>query len=697
MKNETAPVFQNTNANKNQQILWILGGFILLSMIVFTTYSNAFKAVWIYDDFDFIVKNENIRMEKFTWEEIEKSFHGYRTNNTYYRPLTFLTFALNHYFHGYEIFGYHLVNIIIHIINSCLLLALMIKTLSLVYPEKSSVWVNRISAFIAASLWATSPLHIMAVTDVWQRTASLTALFYFTAFLFYIKGREAFLSNPSATFTHPGTRVLLYAAGSFSAFVLGLLSKENTAILPAAIIVYDIIIFQGGGWPALKRTLKFIVPVGIVIMAIGFIYRNPSSFLDYTKRTFTLWERLLTEGRILIFYISQIFFPAPSRLNLLHHVPVSTSIMSPVTTVLSIAGIIILLVLAFTCSKKYKLFSLAVFFYFLNHVVESTIIPIELIYEHRNYIPSLFIYLLVSAGIARVVFRADNQLIKSAVCILAGLCIFNQYHITHTRNMLFHDSHHLWQDVTLKSPGLSTAWINFGISFDNLSDADKKMASYLKALEVDTFNNANQKVALYINLGNVYLVHLADYDKAAYYYQKALSHKKSDKRAWLNLIKTRFIQKKYQMAGQTINHALKYAGNHGEFFIFKALKKVKQNAEPESVLEAVNIAREKGGEGQGLLLIEAEALRRSGKYSSAIRIHEQLLEELPASPAQLPSVLSLVELYKVTGQAEKLEKMIQYYRTVSQGKDMLTLYSLVEGGKAYELPDEVVQILQDTN
>ena len=113
----------------NQQTLWILSGFVLICLIVGITYSNAFKAVWIYDDFPTIVNNENIRMENLTGQEIRKSFNGRRNSdkNKFSRPLSYLTFALNYYFNGYEIFGYHFVNIIIHMINACLVLVLMVK------------------------------------------------------------------------------------------------------------------------------------------------------------------------------------------------------------------------------------------------------------------------------------------------------------------------------------------------------------------------------------------------------------------------------------------------------------------------------------------------------------------------------------------------------------------------------------------
>ena len=215
-------------------------------------------------------------------------------------------------------------------------------------------------------------------------------------------------------------------------------------MLPAAILTYDIIVFQGGGAVVFKRALKYTLPLGIVILGIACLYRNPVTLFDYSWREFTLLERGLTEPRILMFYISQIFFPAPSRMNLLHHVPVSSSLIDPVTTFLSVAGIMILVVPAVIFSHRYKLFSLAIFFYFINHALESTIIPLELIYEHRNYLPSLFIYLWAVSGIAGAVFKTNNQVFKCATCILAFLCVFAQYHITPTRSGLFIEPDRLW-------------------------------------------------------------------------------------------------------------------------------------------------------------------------------------------------------------------------------------------------------------
>lgn len=684
-----------TGSNKDLQRHWLPGGFVLLVVIVALTYANAFDAVWVYDDKPFITENKNIRMENFTWEEVRQSFNG--KGSSIFRPIGFFSFALNHYFHGYDIFGYHLVNIVIHIINTCLVFILLLKTLSLLYPKEASALWLRIASLTAAALWATSPLHIMAVTDIWQRVASLTALFYFAAFLFYIKAREVFNADSTAAARWPARKVWFYALGSIAAYALALLTKENTAVLPAAILAYDLIIFQGGGAAVFKRALKYALPVGIVILCIGFLYRSPASLLDYSWRDFTLVERALTQTRILWFYLSQIFYPVPSRLNMVHEVQVSTSLFLPLTTLFSIAGIAALLISAVVLSKHYKLFSLAVLLFFINHLVESSIIPLELIYEHRNYIPAVFIYLWATAGIAGMVCNSKSQAYKATICVLAAGWVFFQSNITHTRNTLFHDPVLLWTDVTKKSPGLSPAWMNLGIALDKASknNIPQTIACFETAIKLDNFNNNTQRLIALSNMGGLYNT-IGEHEKAAAILTKALEGNREYLQIRNKLIWTRFYQKKYSLAAETIDTAFEHvrgkkSTDSAYLYLFRALLQLKQAAAPELVLASIDQAREIAETNPQLAAgIEAEALRRKGHYSDAIRLYERLLGK---SPSNLTAILSLVELYQVTGQADKLAKIVQHYRSVSRGLDLISAYRKKEGAEPYELTDEAIKAL----
>ena len=167
--------------------------------------------------------------------------------------------------------------------------------------------------------------------------------------------------------------------------------------------------------------------------------------------------------------------------------------------------------------------------------------------------------------------------------------------------------------------------------------------------------------------------------------------KKFNVKSLLFLVKIRLLQKKFILADQALNSAFKYDNSNNALYIYGALLKLKLNAEPEIILEAVNRARTNTGPASEIRLIEAEALRRAGKSADAIRINEQLLEK---SPSGLGLIFSLIELYRTTGQAEKLAAMVQHYRDISRGKDLLTVYRQKEGLRPYKLSPVVTRMLE---
>lgn len=374
---------------KNKRVTVFL---LLLAILITLIYSNTFNASWHLDDLQNIVTNPHLKLTKLNISDIKKTFYGAHDAGQYrgeklYRPVTCLTFGLNWYVGQNNVTGYHIVNLIIHVLTaislfSCIMLLMKTPFVKTSPYRKDAYFI----AGLATVLWATNPIQTQAITYIVQRMASLSTLFYCLSLMFYVNAR---LEDHNIKKT-VGFLICIVL------FVLGILSKENAVLLPLSLILVEIIFFQNLKDPeVLKKILIFSLTGVFIILIVGafvFLDGNLFSILKFSNREFTPYQRLLTEFRVVIFYLSQIFYPIPSRLSIDHTFFVSTSLFSPMSTLFSLLFILTLIIIAFFNVKKRPILSFSILFYFLNHTIESTILNLELVFEHRNYLPSLFIF-----------------------------------------------------------------------------------------------------------------------------------------------------------------------------------------------------------------------------------------------------------------------------------------------------------------
>ena len=273
-----------------------------------------------------------------------------------------LSFALNWYAGQGNPFGYHLLNITIHATTAFIL---YLTTFSLLLTPKLTGRFGATDAhFIAllnAVLWAVNPIQIQAVTYIVERMAAMATMYYLLAIYFYAKGR---LSR------RPMIQVLFYL-GCLGSFLFALMSKENALILPASLCLVEFIFFQDAiGIKKIKTHLPALAVTGTALLIVLIILVKTGAlsvfFRGYANRPFTLVERLLTEPRIVLFYISQIFYPLPDRFSITHDVVVSTSLFSPWTTLPSILTILLLIGLGVSQINKRPIVAFAIIFFFFE-------------------------------------------------------------------------------------------------------------------------------------------------------------------------------------------------------------------------------------------------------------------------------------------------------------------------------------------
>lgn len=495
----------------------LLAPFFLLTVFVFLIYSNTFRSPWILDDFHNILKNSSVHLENLDgeslWKPIQPSFDGGRLD----RPLARLTFALNWFVGGKEIWGYHLVNISIHALCAFLLF-LTVRALHRTPRGGGGASDPYAASLIAAFFWAANPIQTQAVTYIVQRMAALAGLFYIFGLYCFIQGR----------LSRTPRRRCAWWCGCLVSFLLGVASKENAVFLPLAWVLAEMVFFQKDRpqWLALRSRLwpGILAVSAISITSVFLLTRwDALSLLNYDGRYFTLEERLMTQPRVLLFYLSQLFYPVPSRLSIEHDIAVSTSAFHPWSTLPSMVAVVLLIGLAVKQYRTWPYLSFGVLFFFLNHLIESSIIPLELVFEHRNYIPSMFLFVPLANGLWAFLDycrlrRRRLRPIFAAFIMLLICCIGAS---TYVRNMAWESSETLWTDAARKAPssGRALAYLAMiqsgfpgGIPMAlSLYEAALSGIKTNKQLEPEIFNNI---AALYYDSG--------DYNQAVRFWEKAL-------------------------------------------------------------------------------------------------------------------------------------------------------------------------------
>ena len=490
-----------------------------LAFILFLVYSNSLDCGWHLDDFHSITQNPHIQMKELTWKGLLKSLHSdLNYPEKLYRPIAGLTFALNFFISGTDPFSFHLVNLLIHWLSSVFLFLFLYQTLR--FPSFQGKYTgNAYSiALLATVLWAINPVQTQSVTYVVQRMTSLAGLFYIMSMFFYAKGRTA----------QDGKRRFLYGALCFTAFVLAFGSKENAALLPFSILLYEGIVVQADIVSWIKRNKTYVLTALALILALSvlYVYYRRGSFLsflnDYEERPFTLSQRLLTQPRVVLFYLSLIFYPLPGRLSIAHSYDISTSLFSPVSTLFAILSIVGAVVFAVLFSRRHRILSFCILFFLVNHLLESSVFPLELVFEHRNYIPSMVVFLPLAMGICLLIGRYENAPgMKSILAAFIVLSLVGLGHATYLRNFAWKSEQTLWADASMKAPDQFRPHHNLGVYYQHQGRLQEAVAEFEKALKSKEVNRRTEKVVTYYHLGRVYY-QLGDFHKAKGFYEQAL-------------------------------------------------------------------------------------------------------------------------------------------------------------------------------
>ena len=490
--------------------LFFIGTFVAVVVLI---YANTFQSPFVFDDLNYITKNDpHVHMTELSWAQLsEAAFEGKPHN----RPIANLSFAINHYFNGKDPTGYHVVNLAIHLLTALFLFLLIEKTLRLLPAAGGKARQNRFSgppdtntaispawiAFFAALLWAIHPVQTHAVTYIVQRMTSLAAMFYILSLLFYVQGRMTATAGRRK-------RGAAWFAGCAAAAVCAFATKQNTGTLPLFILLYEWYFFRDLRPVQSGRLVFGGLIAAAAFCAIAFVYLgfDPMERIlaAYGRRDFTLPQRIFTEWRVVAYYISLLVFPHPGRLNLDHDYPLSQAMFDPVMTAVSALMIIGLVTAALYTARRDRIVSFALLWFAGNLVIESSVIGIEIIFEHRLYLPSMMMALLAVRVFARYMpARWPAGVPKTAPLVIAAvvLCLW-----TWQRNQVWATDVAFWRDCTKKSPEKARPLYNLAFSLQNRGEYAAAVRYYRRALR-------EPNPAAYYNMG-LALNNLGHYEEA---------------------------------------------------------------------------------------------------------------------------------------------------------------------------------------
>ena len=369
--------------------------FLLLVLAVAAVYLPGRGGGFAFDDFPNIVDNAAVHVTG--WDRHAWMAAVFSSNSGVgHRPLAMATFALNHVFTGLDPVPMKLVNIAIHALNACLVLGLLRALLGLCVPAidgRRREW----SARFAAAAWALHPINLMAVLFVVQRMESLCHAFVFAGLWLYLLGRRRQLAGEAGG----GWRIL---AGIVGGTFLGALCKESAVLLPlyAACIELCLLGFRKPGRPGAKADRWLLAFFGIVLvlpalLGSAWLLSRALAPHAFARRDFTLVERLLTEGRVVLDYLRWNLFPTLRQFGLYHDdIAISRGWWNPPSTVFAFVALAALAGIAFVLRRQRPLVALGIAWFFAAQLLTATVVPLELVFEHRNYFASLGICLAVA-------------------------------------------------------------------------------------------------------------------------------------------------------------------------------------------------------------------------------------------------------------------------------------------------------------
>ncbi|MGA0585920.1 tetratricopeptide repeat protein [Dyella sp. KRB-257] len=403
-----------------RSIIYFAGCFALICF----TYMPALYGTFIFDDYPVFADNKLIENASWTWAYWKDVVLW--SNSNLHRPLAMLSLALN-FALGSSAWGFKATNLAIHLANAWLLFLLARRLLTIAWlryaeqaapdqPSHIAAW-----ALVVTLAWAVHPLQVSSVMYVVQRMELLGFTFTLVGLLSYVKARDNQMRHARAW---PWLVITALSA------VVGYTAKETAILIPAYTLILEFTLFRfkahsigaSRGWKLFYAS-GCVAAVAVLVLYGLPHYATPAAF---SGRSFSAWERTLTQLRALCLYLGWIVFPLPGHMHFYYDgYAASKGWLEPVSTLVGGCFLLALVVAALALRRRRPLFAVGILWFFVAHALTSAPLPLELVFEHRNY-PAIFGIVLAIADILWLVTRSAHPKLPQILGIIsiAALCFF---------------------------------------------------------------------------------------------------------------------------------------------------------------------------------------------------------------------------------------------------------------------------------
>jgi protein O-mannosyl-transferase len=408
---------------------------LLLLLAGVTAYWNSFSGEFVFDDINEIRDNPAM---KTLWPPNIPMFTA-RAIPT--RPIPYYSFAINYAIHETEVFGYHAVNLAIHLTNAILIYLIVRSTLALPTTSESLRLNATTIAFTSALLWVVHPLNTEAVTYIYQRIESMMAMFFLLTFYLFIRSEQS-------------SRPVVWLSGSVVTAAIGMACKEVMVVIPAVIGLYDYAFFRKNLRDLLSVHLKYytaLVGTWGILFALMWLQSD-----KYGNATHTAWQHAITQPTVILKYLQLSIVPLRQNLD------AGWSPFSDFSTALPAFAIVLV---AFAMSAVFyprypRSMFLACYFFVVLSPTSSFVPVADLADEYRMYIPLAALTTGFSIGLTSLTFAMQkfvnggksNKIFWVPYGLLVCLACIALAGKTLNRNELYKDKFALWQDTIEQSP-----------------------------------------------------------------------------------------------------------------------------------------------------------------------------------------------------------------------------------------------------